>query len=150
RDAGEKPAGDDSQSPNEPLVAATDDNSQATPSTGVDEAGNQPKKNDAKPKEVASIDLPAPDELEDDPGAKPKKTGKVLTPRAGTEDEPGVADKVEAANKGEAESDAPAAAVQATPPAKYVSSDGATLNYIGRDERWFMLPRRAFVHSGDI
>jgi hypothetical protein len=150
RDAGENPPGEDGHSPNEPLVAATDDNSQSAPATGADETGNQSQKNGAKPKEVATIDLPAPDELEDDPGAKPKKKSKVLTPKAGTEDEPSVADKVEAANKGEAESEAPAAAVQATPPAKYVSSDGATLNYIARDERWFMLPRRAFVHSGDI
>src|SRR4029079_12298392 len=28
--------------------------------------------------------------------------------------------------------------------------EGATLNYVARDERWFMLPRRALVHTGDI
>jgi hypothetical protein len=46
-------------------------------------------------------------------------------------------------------SDSPPADAPATAPAKYISPEGVVLNYVARDEKWFVLPRRALVHPGD-
>lgn len=35
------------------------------------------------------------------------------------------------------------------PPAIYTSPEGVLLHYQSRDQKWYVLPRRAFVHSGD-
>jgi len=151
-DGEKKPAGDaGDSSPSEPMVASNDSGSQSGSEPVVNETEAKPKKNGSKKKEIASVDLPAPDELEEDPSAPPKKKGKVLTgSKSETESPPIVADKVEAANNSGGDSEAAPAVVPATPPAKYVSSEGATLNYVARDDRWFMLPRRSLVHVGDI
>jgi hypothetical protein len=135
----------------EPEVAANQADSQLSPDEREIASADSPKKTGTKSKELTPIDLPAPAELEDDADPGHKTKGKVLTPSTDSGDpEPSVADRVEASNnKGGGDSESPTVALS-TPPAKYVSSDGATLNYIARDERWFMLPRRAFVHSGDI
>ncbi len=61
-----------------------------------------------------------------------------------------MADKVEAANKAGPGGKSPQQAVPPPPPAKYVSTTVVTLNYVARDERWFMLPRRSLVHGGDL
>lgn len=146
-----KPVGDaGAANPTESAVAAPGLGAETAVAVSPDQGGQKPGKTGKVPKEVASIDLPAPDELEDDPATKPKK-GKVLT-ASKKEPEPGasVADRVEAGNKPRADSESPPAVVAATPPAKYVSSEGATLNYVARDDRWYMLPRRALVHAGDI
>lgn len=98
-------------------------------------------------KKVASLDQPPPPEIEDDADAPPALTrgGKVFNRKKGAA-APADGEKTVAS----VDADSPPAAVVPPPQFKYVSSDGATLNYVARDERWFMLPRRALVHPGDI
>jgi hypothetical protein len=97
---------------------------------------------------VKSVEIPVADESEDD-AAPPARRGNVFSKtKPETESEPSVADRVENANKSATGGDASPAAV-AAPAARYASSDGVTLNYIPRDERWFVLPRRALIHAGD-
>jgi hypothetical protein len=105
-----------------------------------------PQRTVAAATKARSVDLPPPDEFEDEPPVRKKKS-KVLT---GDRDEESVADKVEAANQAGAGGNTAQQPVPPPPPAKYVSNDGVTLNYVARDERWFMLPRRALVHGGDL
>jgi hypothetical protein len=42
------------------------------------------------------------------------------------------------------------AAAVAARPAKYVSTEGVTLHYVNRDERWFVLPRGEVVNAGTL
>jgi hypothetical protein len=99
-------------------------------------------------KKVGSVEVPVTDETEDD-ATPPSRRGNVFSKsKADTDSEPSVADRVESANKAAAGSDSSPAAV-AAPAARYASSDGVTLNYVPRDERWFVLPRRALIHAGD-
>ena len=73
------------------------------------------------------------------------------------EAEPTVATKKGASSRGpkpesvvdEAATEKPAHVLAPATPSKYASSEGVTLHYVPRDERWFVLPRRAQVHAGD-
>jgi hypothetical protein len=101
------------------------------------------------PKKVVSVEVPVADES-DDEDAPPARRGSVFSKsKTDTGAEPSVADRVEAANKSSTDAAPPAPAV-APPPARYASSEGVTLNYVPRDERWFVLARRAQVHAGDL
>lgn len=119
------------------------------PPIGVDTAADKKVASaDDGSKKVASVDQAPPPELDDDPDAPPapkKRGGGVFTRNKG-----GAAaadgDKTVAST----DADSPPAVVVPPPQFKYVSNEGATLNYVARDERWFMLPRRALVHPGDI
>jgi hypothetical protein len=149
-----KPAdGSGNPQPGDRAVAANGTKNKAAPEPPAAESGDKPENAGTKPKELTSIDLPAPDELADEPGAGQKRKSKVLTPSSDADEtEPSVADKVEAANKNKVEAgpDSPAVTALAVPPAKYITDEGATLEYRGRDERWFKIPPRSFVHTGDI
>lgn len=118
-----------------------------TPAPG--ESSALPSEAPAPPstRETASIDLPPPDEPEEGsppfrrkPADKPplpidvSDEGEGEEPRVGSE-KPGVEN--------------PPAALPQAVPVKYVSAEGVTLHFVRREQRWFVLPRRALVHPGD-
>jgi len=111
------------------------------------EATSRPTTRETATRETASIDLPPPEEPEE--GAPPfrrKPADKPPLPIDVPDEEETVAPG-NAAEKPPVENP-PAALPQATP-VKYVSSEGVTLHFVPREQRWFVLPRRALVHPGD-
>ena len=112
----------------------------------ANESASEPAGPQASSRETASIDLPPPEEPEE--GAPPFR-------RRPTEKPPLPIDVPDEDTAGETKTATEPPPVEKPPvipqaaPVKYVSSDGVTLQYVGREQRWFVLPRRALVHPGD-
>lgn len=105
---------------------------------------------DGGSRKVASVDLPAPPESEDEPATGRKRKPVLSGSKKESDSEPSVADKVAAAEKtNESEGNSPSPSGGLPPPSKYLSPESVLLNYVARDERWFMIPPRALVHAGD-
>src|SRR5262249_31335740 len=77
----------------DPAIDETAGNADASP----DAASNSPRVA-ARTRRPASIDLPAPTELDDEPAVGPKKSRVLGRPKGTPVNEPSVADRVEAAN----------------------------------------------------
>lgn len=96
----------------------------------------------------SAIDAPPPPDVPDEDSAPPrKKPGALASAAKGTDSgtkKPAPAEKPAPPEPGTA---IPAAPMM--PPAKYTSAEGIALNYVRREDRWQVLPRRAQVHGGD-
>jgi hypothetical protein len=105
--------------------------------------------NGTRDKDSAALDLAPPPEFADDENAPPKRD-KVLTQKK-KQAEPARADGGPAGNvaKIASDADAPPPVVAQAPVSKYLSSDGVTLEYRGREGMWYVLPPRSLVHAGD-
>jgi hypothetical protein len=119
----------------EGVKEAVDDSEKVAPAaTSLDEREN-PLTADTGARKVTSAESPDSGDLNDERPAATKKAASPAAPR------PGVDIDVPA--------EKPAPAFAPAVPSKYTSSEGVTLHYVRRDERWFVLPRRAQVHVGD-
>ncbi|HLJ11972.1 MAG TPA: hypothetical protein VKU82_12325 [Planctomycetaceae bacterium] len=116
----------------------------ADEATGVGDQKESGAGQDAK--RVASIDL-APDDEADDDAPAPRKRKVLEGAKDDSEPVPQPVDNGDSSPTPAGDSNPPAPL--APVPSNYVSSVGVTLHYVPRDERWFMLPRRALVHAGD-
>src|SRR5207244_2851916 len=103
------------------------------------DAGKKPVR-DSGAKTNPGIDLPAPDE----PDEEAVPVGKKQTALAGNrkQREPDAADDdtPRPTPKPPDDSDSRTPAAAAALPSKYVSTEGVTLHYVPREERWFRLP----------
>lgn len=98
-------------------------------------------------RETASIDLPPPEEPEE--GAPPFRRKPADKPPLPIDvpDEDETEEPKTGSEKPGVEN--PPAVLPQAAPVKYVSSEGVTLHFVRREQRWFVLPRRALVHPGD-
>lgn len=134
-------AGDQTEPPAEPgdKVAVI-----GKPTDAGEKLTTQPK----VPRRTVGIDKEPPPELEDDGVPTPKSKTALSGAKVAADAAPAVAAKsAEPTPQPDGDVAPPSAPLPA--PSRYVSTDGVTLHYVPRDERWFMLPRRAQVYAGD-
>jgi hypothetical protein len=92
------------------------------------------------------IDLPSPPEEAEEEEPPVVSFRRKSAPAAGKSAKVASAGNVKPAAPAEAEKPAAAPAL----PAMYASSEGITLHYVGREQGWFLLPRRSLIHASDF
>lgn len=120
----------------EPVTDAVDASEKVAPATTVRDDQENPLTADlgsTKPAETDAV-VPGDDATEPDVPAKKAVASRGPKPESVVN---------------EAATEKPAPVLPPATPSKYASSEGVTLHYVPRDERWFVLPRRAQVHAGD-
>ena len=112
--------------------------------SGIGKSGDSGKKKDP------GIDLPPPDEPEEDTVPVAKKPTVLAGNKKPREGEP-AADAAAGPTPSPPDNPESPQAASAPKPSKYISADGVTLHYVPREERWFRLPPppRSMVHAGD-
>lgn len=120
----------------ESTTDAVDASEKVAPATTARDDQENPLTADLSSKKPADVETAVPGDTEAEPAVPTKKSATPPPPMPES-----VAD--------EAAGEKPAPALPPATPSKYASSEGVTLHYVPRDERWFVLPRRAQVHAGD-
>ncbi len=107
---------------------------------------------DSGTKDSSGINLPAPDEVEEDaPPVSKRRTAATTGAKNERDADSGTGDKPGPIPKPLDDSDSPPPAAVVPVPSKYVSSEGVTLYYVGRDQQhWFRLAPRSLVHAGEL